>query len=80
MSNPSLECIEIQKKLSSCIKSEVPLFKRIQDDCNKKLRDYELCLRTEVGKGNSNSKAINTCYDQLVDLRKCATGAIDKKN
>ncbi|ODV58844.1 Mix14p ASCRUDRAFT_16845, partial [Ascoidea rubescens DSM 1968] len=37
-------CVENQRKLTYCIKNNVPAFKKIQENCLGRLKDYEGCL------------------------------------
>ena len=68
------KCAQVQQELSVCIKTGVPSFQRIQTDCVSKLKGYEDCLRK-----NANDRPTDKCFENLQDLRKCATGAINIK-
>ncbi|ODQ78667.1 hypothetical protein BABINDRAFT_38966 [Babjeviella inositovora NRRL Y-12698] len=65
-------CLDLQKNLAACIKTEVPALQRIQTDCKDKLLGYESCLKKNMGD-------VQQCADGLTELRECATGTFSKE-
>lgn len=63
-------CAQEQANLSKCIKSSVPSFQRIQNQCAGKMQAYDACLR--MNKSNTQK-----CSDDLKGLRDCAFDTID---
>lgn len=71
MSKPPSEadCVVEQKNLSMCIKTNVPVFQKINGECADKLKGYEACLR-------ANDSDRSKCELALKALRQCAVGAV----
>ncbi|GME84688.1 unnamed protein product [Ambrosiozyma monospora] len=72
--NPnSEECIKHQFELQKCVKTQVPSFQKIQNECSRIIRNYESCLMKN--QENSSSK----CIDELTELRQCAGKQVGAK-
>lgn len=65
------QCFQQQVDLTKCIKTSVPSFAKIQNECFGKMQAYEACLKMN----KSNTKR---CSHELQNLRNCAFGTIDK--
>ena len=77
-------CSPHQMNLTHCIKSNVPAFKRIQEQCLDSLKAYEGCLfrrqqqmkDNESNSGKGSDKPI-TCVSELASLRLCSKRAVE---
>lgn len=65
------DCGQEQAELARCIKSKVPSFEKIHQNCDGLLKDYESCL---VKSESDTSK----CKDDLEALRNCSFNAVKK--
>ncbi|ODV96309.1 hypothetical protein PACTADRAFT_49669 [Pachysolen tannophilus NRRL Y-2460] len=77
MTSPTPEsnfCLNEQQSLSTCIKTGVPSFQKIQETCATHMKDLENCYRTNQGKDKS------VCQEKLINMRKCASGVVNDGN
>ncbi|ODQ66051.1 hypothetical protein NADFUDRAFT_51323 [Nadsonia fulvescens var. elongata DSM 6958] len=65
----SAKCLNEQVALTECVKTQVPSFVKIVQDCGDKLKAYENCLR-------ENIKDRSVCAPQLKSMRECSEKAI----
>lgn len=66
------KCVKEQNTLSTCVKTQVPSFVKILNDCGDVMKAYENCIRENI---NVRSK----CFDQLQAVRKCSATSINAK-
>lgn len=65
------QCAEFQLALQKCVKTQVTVYRHIEENCSEKIMKYQDCIMKDT-EGNSSSK----CFDYLKDLRDCAMGVI----
>lgn len=68
-------CATFQKDLQECVKTQVTVYRQIEDKCSKLIANYQNCIMKDT-EGNSSSK----CFDELKNLRGCALSVIDNEH
>uniref|UniRef100_A0A060TB15 ARAD1D24398p n=1 Tax=Blastobotrys adeninivorans TaxID=409370 RepID=A0A060TB15_BLAAD len=66
------KCLEQQDKLAKCVKTDVPSFVKILNECGDKLKAYENCIR-------DNMSMRSKCFDLLQEVRQCSAKSINAK-
>lgn len=67
-------CATYQRSLQQCIKTQVTVYRHIENTCADKIHNYQDCIMKD-NESNSSSK----CYLQLKELRECAMGVIGEE-
>lgn len=64
------KCFEDQKKLSDCVTTQSPSFKKIIANCSEQMNIYEDCIK-------EHPDFRTRCFDKLSDMRACVRSVLE---